>query len=88
MDCIDVSKYNFLNLDIQGAELLALKGFGDLLVGIDYIYTEVNETDIYKDCALIGEIDQYLSDFERVETAMTEFKWGDALYRRKNEFNI
>ena len=80
---VDVSKYNFLNLDIQGAELLALKGFGDLLKGIDYIYTEVNETDIYKDCALIGEIDEYLSDFERVETAMTEFKWGDALYRRK-----
>lgn len=80
---VDVTKYNFLNLDIQGAELLALKGFGDLLTGIDYIYTEVNETDIYKDCALIGEIDEYLSDFERVETAMTEFKWGDALYRRK-----
>ena len=79
---IDVSKYNFLNLDIQGAELLALKGFGDLLAGIDYIYTEVNETDIYKDCALIGEIDEYLSDFKRVETAMTQFKWGDALYRR------
>jgi hypothetical protein len=56
-----------------------------LLKGIDYIYTEVNETDIYKDCALIGEIDEYLSDFERVETAMTEFKWGDALYRRKND---
>lgn len=80
---VDVSKYNFLNLDIQGAELLALKGFGDLLAGIDYIYTEVNETDIYKDCALISEIDEYLSDFKRVETAMTEFKWGDALYRRK-----
>jgi FkbM family methyltransferase len=80
---VDISKYNFLNLDIQGAELLALKGFGDLLSGIDYVYTEVNETDIYKDCALIGEIDNYLSDFERVETFMTQFKWGDALYRRK-----
>jgi FkbM family methyltransferase len=82
---VDVSKYNFLNLDIQGAELLALKGFGDFLTRIDYIYAEVNETDIYKDCALIGEIDEYLSDFKRVETAMTEFKWGDALYKRINK---
>ncbi len=80
---VDISKYNFLNLDIQGAELLALKGFGELLEGMDFIYTEVNETDIYKDCALMGEIDEFLSDFERVETVMTQFQWGDALYKRK-----
>lgn len=79
---VDVNKYNFLNLDIQGAELLALKSFGSLIDGIDYVYTEVNEAEIYKDCALIEELDEYLKDFERVETKMTEYKWGDALYRR------
>ena len=32
---INIQNYDFLNLDIQGAELLALKSFGDL---INYLY--------------------------------------------------
>lgn len=79
---IDISKYNFLNLDIQGAELMALKGFGDLLHKIDYIYSEVNQEELYKDCALIQDLDNYLSKyrFKRVISTMTQFGWGDAFY--------
>ncbi len=77
--------YNFLNLDIQGAELLALKGMKSSLEKIDYIYTEVNSAEIYKKCAKIEEIDEYLSQFgfERVETKMTPYEWGDAFYIKK-----
>ena len=66
---IDITKYDFLNLDIQGAELLAIKSFGNLLNNINYIYTEVNIDYLYKDCALMQEIDDYLKQFgfERVE---------------------
>lgn len=83
---IDIMDYDFVNLDIQGAELLALKGFGELLKNIKYIYSEVNKAHLYKDCALVEEIDEYLSifGFERVETVWTEFEWGDALYKNKN----
>jgi FkbM family methyltransferase len=79
---INIDNYDFLNIDIQGAELLALKGFGNLLNNIKYIYTEINTNTLYKDCALVSEIDEYLSKygFKRVETSMTEFEWGDALY--------
>jgi len=79
--------YNFLNLDIQGAELLALKGMGETLEQIDYIYTEVNSAEIYKGCAQIEELDEYLSkfNFERVETKMTQYEWGDAFYVKKND---
>lgn len=79
---ISISNYNFINIDIQGAELLALKGFGDLLTNFEYIYTEINTSKIYKDCAIVDEIDNYLEKFKfkRVETYMTEFEWGDALY--------
>ena len=75
---------NFLNIDIQGAELLALKGMGDLLNHFDYLYLEVNEEPLYQDCALIGEIDEYVKQygFKRVETKMTRFKWGDAYYQK------
>lgn len=79
---VNIDKYNFLNLDIQGAELLALKSFGGLLSGIDYIYTEVNVAHLYKDCALMSEIDEYLTEFERVETSITRMEWGDAFYKR------
>lgn len=79
---INITNYNFLNLDIQGAELLALKSFGNLLNNIDYVYTEVNKAKLYENCALIEEIDAYLTDFKRVETVITGAEWGDALYIR------
>ena len=81
---IDMSGINFLNIDIQGAELLALKGMINNLKHIDYLYLEVNEASIYKDCALIGDIDVFLKQFgyTRVMTYMTEYKWGDAFYMR------
>lgn len=81
---LDGSIYNFWNMDIQGAELMAIKGAGDLIKNVDAFYLEVNEEELYKGCGLIGEIDAYLRvhGFERVETSMTQFKWGDALYVR------
>jgi FkbM family methyltransferase len=78
--------YNFLNLDIQGAELKALKGMEEYLSKVDYIYTEVNSDYVYKGCAIITEIDEYLLKFglHRVETQWCQdFKWGDAFYIRK-----
>lgn len=79
---IDMTEYNFINLDIQGAELKALKGFSNYLKHIDYIYTEVNTEHVYKDCALMSELDAYLKQFGFVRklTKMTQFNWGDALY--------
>jgi FkbM family methyltransferase len=77
--------YNFLNFDIQGAELKALKGMEEYLPNVDYLYTEVNSDYVYKECALIGELDEYLMTFglHRVETKWTDCKWGDAFYMRR-----
>lgn len=78
--------YNFLNLDIQGAELKALKGMEEYLHNVDYIYTEVNSDYVYKECALITDLDEYLLKFglHRVETKWCEnYRWGDAFYIRK-----
>ena len=75
-------RFDFLNIDIQGAELLALRGMGDILANFKYLYLEVNEKHLYQDCALVGEIDQYLEQFgfRRAETQMTGHGWGDAFY--------
>jgi FkbM family methyltransferase len=80
--------YNFLNLDIQGAELKALKGMEKYIEKVDYIYTEVNKNYLYKDCALVNEIDEYLRKFgfERVETLWFENdEWGDSFYIKKKK---
>lgn len=79
---IDFSKLNFWNLDIQGAELRALKGAGELLNFVDALYLEVNTEKVYKECALMSEIDEYVRPlgFHRVITNMTTCGWGDALY--------
>lgn len=74
----------FLNVDLQGAELLALKGMGDLLACFSYAYIEVNEKELYRGCPLVGEIDAYLARFGFLprEVKMTGFGWGDKFYTR------
>ncbi|MFY0607977.1 MAG: FkbM family methyltransferase [Cyclobacteriaceae bacterium] len=73
---------NFLNLDIQGAELMALKGMGDLINHIEYIYLEINLVQVYKGGARLHQIDSYLGrkGFLRVNTKITNAHWGDAFY--------
>lgn len=84
---VDIQEYNFVNLDIQGNELSALKSFGKYLVNIDYIYSEVNITKVYKKCALLHEIDFYLArkGFERISIKLTNWGWGDAFYVKKKQ---
>jgi FkbM family methyltransferase len=79
---IDPEVYNFINLDIQGVELRALKGFSKNLKFINYIYTEVNTGEVYSDNDTMEEMDSYLTQFgfERVETNITPYEWGDAFY--------
>lgn len=83
---IDASKYNFWNFDIQGAELMALKGATQSIKYAKAIYLEVNEKELYKNCGLITEIDTFLLQykFKRVLTNITIHGWGDALYIIQN----
>jgi len=82
---IEVGVGWFLNVDLQGAELLALKGMGNLLGRFDHAYIEVNEKHLYQGCPLVGEIDRYLAmfGFAGVEVKMTGSGWGDKYYRRQ-----
>lgn len=79
---LSFSDYNFVNIDLQGYELPALKGFGDAISKMDFIYSEVNTGEVYKGCTKIEELDEYLGSygFRRVETEMTDAEWGDAFY--------
>lgn len=81
---IPIAERNFWNLDIQGAELAALRSAGDLLKHADAIYAEVNTQEVYKGCGQLPELDAFLESkgFKREMIEMTDKGWGDALYVR------
>jgi len=82
----NIKDYNFINIDIQGAELLAFRGASEILKNIKAIYTEVNFKELYKNCALVHELDNFLLKFgfERILTNNDlHSSWGDALYVKK-----
>jgi FkbM family methyltransferase len=83
----DKDKYNFINIDVQGYELEVFKGASEYLKTIDYIITEVNRGEVYKNCPMVEELDEYLKPygFERVETTWDGVTWGDAFYIKNNE---
>lgn len=78
--------YNFLNMDTQGYELEVLKGGIKTLEKIDYVYTEVNQAEVYENNAMIDELDEFLLDYniERVDTGWHGSQtWGDAFYIKR-----
>ena len=81
---IDVSSYNMLNVDVQGYELEVFKGFGDYLNQIDIIIAEVNRNEVYTGCAMIEDVDQYLSQYglKQASVFWQSTSWGDAVYVR------
>jgi len=84
---IPIENINFINLDIQGVELRALKSMEKYLKHIKYIYSEVNTEQVYKDCAIIHDIDGFLfkHGFKRIETRIyQQYGWGDAFYVKDN----
>ncbi len=81
-------QYNFINIDIQGYELEALKGMPNQLKIADYVYLEVNFEEVYQGCSQLEDIDRYLLKFSlsRVGLRKTDKGWGDAIYAKKNIF--
>ncbi|MFY0528784.1 FkbM family methyltransferase [Archangium gephyra] len=80
-------KYNVLYMNIQGGELLALRGAVRTLESIDTVFTELNFERRYEGCALFEEVDGFLRDagfrlmyLEKFPSSGGEH--GEALYRR------
>jgi len=77
---------DLITLDIQGAELKALEGFGTRIRDVRWIYCEVNKDYLYEGCCLVSDLDTYLEKFgfKRIVTRWTYHGWGDALFVQKN----
>lgn len=77
---------DYLALDIQGAELDALRGAIQTLQSVRWVYAEVNTEAVYKGCALLDEVDEFLDGFGFIRSATImagSSGWGDSLYTRK-----
>jgi Methyltransferase FkbM domain len=78
--------YNILNIDVQGAELMVLRGAERTLAFVDVINVEVSFAELYAGCAQIDEVDDFLEQrgFVRVELSCPyHHTWGDAVYVRR-----
>ena len=69
VNCITLDSYfenkkiqgpTMLKIDVQGAEMLVLKGGTKLLKDIEVIFCEINFIQTYKDCVLFEELNRFL----------------------------
>jgi FkbM family methyltransferase len=82
----DLNSYNFLIIDTQGYELEVLKGAKKSLKFFDYIYIEVNKSEVYENCALYSEINNFLINQKFHCSHIRWWKvWGDAFYVRRDK---
>jgi FkbM family methyltransferase len=84
---LDPTDYDFLNIDVQGYELEVLKGATKQLEHVYNIMLEVNRAPVYKNCAMVEEIDDFLKEygFQRVITNWAGGIWGDAIYTNRRK---
>jgi FkbM family methyltransferase len=89
--------YNFMNIDIQGAELMAFKGASDILKTMDVIISEVNLIELYENAPLENDIIDYLagSGFVKVNAIYHNLydergtfpAWGECLFIKNSLVN-
>lgn len=84
---INMDYYNFLNVDVQGADLNVILSFGNLLDKIDMIYSEINTIEVYEGCTILCDFDKVMENYGFIRTMTHIYQgggWGDALYVKSN----
>jgi FkbM family methyltransferase len=77
--CID--KIDFIFIDVQGAELMVLKGAGDLLKKVGMIWMEVESVELYNHQPLKDDVESFMqaNGFKCIKSTVDEIS-GDQLY--------
>jgi FkbM family methyltransferase len=82
---INMENYDFLVMDIQGAEYHALQGMVELLPHFKGMYIEVNEKELYENCGLLHQVEAFLKHhgfYLKDINMLKHFGWGDAYFER------
>jgi FkbM family methyltransferase len=79
---LDANNYDFLAMDIQGAEMKALRGMTDIITKFKFIVLEVSIFELYKSQGLFNDIMDFLRSygFSLIDMEMHAEGWGDALF--------
>lgn len=80
---LEIDESWLLMADLQGAEMDALIGCGELLNKFGAVYLEVNELPLYEGCALKNEVEEFLNGygFNPVEEFIyKQWGWGDEFF--------
>lgn len=84
MEKYSIQKADILWMDLQGAELLALKGLGKKLDDVQYIHTEVSHKAMYSGQVMFQELNSYILSNEFTLLNRLSFQgWQeDAIYKK------
>src|SRR3977135_1403426 len=75
MKSSELTTIDLLWMDIQGAELMALKGLGGKLSQVKLIHTEVEFFEIYRGAPLFVAVKRYLNQHGFLLVGLTNFGW-------------
>lgn len=83
----NISSIDFVHIDVQGAELMVLKGAGDFLKKIKLIWMEVEAVQLYKDQPLKNDIEKFMksNNFINILDTVNDVS-GDQLYVNRDYF--
>jgi len=85
---IDMNQYDFLNIDVEGAELEILKGFEDNLKYINMIFLETSLNDRNKTGASHDAIVEWLRvrgfKLREMSDSYQQEGWGDSIFLRND----
>jgi len=81
---IDMNNFNVLVSDVQGYDLEAIKGFGDLINFIDLIIVEYINSNLYENDSNLDSINDYLKgyNFELLYTFDETLGSGNAVFKK------
>lgn len=79
---LDVNKYDFLVMDIQGAEMHALRGMEDMINKFKFVVLEVSIFELYESQGTFNDILDFMKKygFSLIDLEMHAEGWGDALF--------
>lgn len=83
----NIHEIDFIHMDVQGAELLVLKGAGDMIYNIKAIWLEVSTVTLYKEQPLVKDVERFMNShgFYLAKTCVNEVA-GDQFYLSKKYF--
>lgn len=85
-DSLGILSVSFLHLDVQGAELKVLEGFGNILSSLRMIWLEIACVELYDGQPLKGDVERYIESkgFKKIIDRYNR-REGDQLWGRPHD---